>query len=176
MADVAQALTETQHRFVTKYLAFRPVPEADGASAPDAPAEARTNDKGGFVELQKMRLVWDSARKAAIAQTQGLHDEIMKIYANAPDQSDIAAASQNQFSLFEAIDEKLLDKLDDALNASDADARRRLEGEAGVIARAYLDMLDAHPVAAIIDDNPFRAVPVAAGLRKALSALAARLS
>ena len=146
-----------------------PASQDGPAAAPKAPS---------LVDLQKMRLAWAKTRDGLKTELEKLEQAIL---AGSKDQDefdpdDVAAGVKNIFFVLEELDAPLLDKLDEALNAPDADRRARLQRQAKRIVAEYLDFINADPMMAVIDDhNGFAAVSVRKSSVNVLTALAGKL-
>ena len=75
------------------------------------------------------------------------------------------------FGLLEHLDERLMDKLDEALNAADAAQRQRLNGEARSIVSEYIDFVRTEDFMQAVDDNGFVDVAIFSKLTRQLAAI-----
>lgn len=129
----------------------------------------------GQVDLQKLRLVWDTARGVIRAQLVKLEGAIVDTYRDRPDAASAADLAKRVHLALDAFDGRLVDTLDAALNADDPSRRAALEAAAADIADDYLRLLDSDPLLRAIDSNPFTPVAVQSTYRKTLVALRDRL-
>ncbi|MEX0369593.1 MAG: hypothetical protein AB3N09_03120 [Tateyamaria sp.] len=150
-------LTETQRRFIDTYIA--PVTTGDGTS-------------GTYpVQLQKMRVAWDGARKQASRDLQKLEKSIVATFANEPELVQVAEIARGMSASLDRLDASLIDCLDDALSAEDPNARESHSAKAAKITRQYIGILDTDPVLKIVEDNPFVPVKITTPMREALQDL-----
>ncbi|MEX0310448.1 MAG: hypothetical protein AB3N17_09390 [Tateyamaria sp.] len=154
-------LTETQRQFIETYIT--PVTSGDGTSG------------ASLVELQKMRLAWDGARKQASRDLQKLEKSIVATFANEPELVQVANIARGMSASLDRLDASLIDCLDNALNAEDANARESHSAKAAKITRQYISILDSDPVLKIVEDNPFVPVKITTPMREALLGLSGTL-
>jgi len=155
-ASTASAATETT------VGTGRPVRRPVGAMSPRAAFTAS-------------RLLWAQTRDKIRAELRRLEAEVLAECKDEPDFEDIKANSGVLYSLLDHLDERLIDKLDDALNARNAEERRKLNEEALEIVNEYLEFVRDSELLHDIDDNGFLAVPVKSLLDERLADLADRL-
>jgi hypothetical protein len=115
--------------------------------------------KGNFVALQQARLAWDTARNKAAADVKTLQGVILQTFKGDPDLPAAMAAAKNLQDRFNNVDERLLDKLDEALSAKDETTRAALQAEAKGLVDEYAAFVNGDEVLKDVDANPF--VPVA---------------
>lgn len=136
-----------------------------------------------FVDLQKNRLAWDGLRKNVQAQLQSLEQALLAaVKAHNADESaedevdEAQAATQVRtiYTLLERLDERLIDKLDEALNAGPGE-RERLNAEAADIVKDYQTYVDTDPLIASIDDNGFIDSTILSEVQRTLTQLASQL-
>lgn len=145
--------------------------------------------KGGPVALQTSRLAWNDFRNSVQSQLKNLERELLaQVKAhNAEagagqepgeeeqfDEAEVAVGVQRIYTVLERFDIRLIDKLDQALNASGAE-RAKFQSEAAGIVREYQSYVDGDPLIAGIDDNGFLATTIRSEARKTLGALAQQL-
>jgi hypothetical protein len=133
--------------------------------------------------MQKSRLVWDSLRKAVQSQLVSLEKEIIETVKahNADeatedrfDESATANAVRQLHTILDGLDTRLIDKLDEALNAK-GDRVRELHAEAAGIVREYQAFVAGSTLIAAIDANGFVPTSIRATVEKTLSGLARSL-
>jgi len=136
-----------------------------------------------LVQMQASRLAWDSLRKNVQAQLQRLEasvlDAVRKYNADESaedeyDETGVATSVKSLYAMLDALDTRLIDKLDEALNAEGAE-RDRLNAEAAVIAREYQAFVDSDPLIQEIDANGFVPTNIRAEVLRTLGQLHAQL-
>jgi hypothetical protein len=131
--------------------------------------------EGEFVRYTKSRLAWDDARKTAHRELAKLQQAMLDdVTEDDSDRQDVVKAVQRLDGLLSAFDDKLSDKLDDALNAA-GDDRRRHHNQAVHLVGQYLRFLNSHPIILAIDSNPFAPVRVRETLAATLTDIASQL-
>lgn len=154
-------------------------PQAPTAPAPD-PGQA---PGPSLVVLQQSRLVWDALRKKIQGQLQTLEktvlDEIRAHNADEAnqegyDESEVAGRLRQLWRILERLDARLIDKLDQALNASGAE-RQRLNAEAAQLVAEYQAYVEADAQIAEVDANGFLETSIRADAQRTLAQLASRL-
>lgn len=146
-------------------------------------ALAAQRPTASVVQLQKSRLDWDSQRKSVQAQLQALERELRAAVAahNADesvedevDDGELGDGVARLYQVLERLDERLVDKLDEALNAEGVQRLAR-QREAAALVREYQAFVDSDPLMAGIDDNGFIPVSIRADTQRTLAALAQQL-
>ncbi len=136
-----------------------------------------------LVVLQKSRLVWDQTRKSILQQLNGLtaaintavraHNEDEEA-EDEFDEGELAQGVTRLYGILEKLDTRLIDKLDEALNAS-GEERAALNREAAVIVAQYQAFVSGDATIARIDANGFTATTIRPTVEATLKALAAQL-
>lgn len=152
--------------------------------APTAPAPGQAQAPGpSLVVLQQSRLVWDALRKKIQGQLQTLEktvlDEIRAHNADEAnqegyDEAEVAGRLRQLWRILERLDARLIDKLDQALNAS-GDERQRLNAEAAQLVAEYQAYVEADAQIAEVDANGFLETSIRADAQRTLGQLASRL-
>jgi len=129
------------------------------------PVEAKGGDDGfSIVQLQKSRLAWDNLRKTVQAQLAELETSIVAgIRAHNEDEAaedefeegEVKTAVKTLHTVLGGHDQRLLDKLDEALNATSDEQRRGRHQEAAGIIKEYQAFVASDPTLAMIDENGF---------------------
>lgn len=136
-----------------------------------------------LVQLQKSRLAWDGLRKQLGVQLGTLERSILDAVRahNAEqeseetfDEGEVASGTQRLHALLDSLDERLIDKLDEALNAAGAE-RTSLQQEAAAIVREYQAFVDSNALIASIDGSGFTPTTIRADAQRTLAELAAAL-
>jgi hypothetical protein len=130
---------------------------------------------GAKVVFQQTRLTWDSTRKQVQVDLRKLEEAILAQCKDQPDLQQIAEGTKNLYNILEHLDERLMDKLDDALNAATPEARAELHEEARTIVDEYMDYVKGEELFEDIDDNGFVAVEIASTLNASLGTMAKQL-
>ena len=89
---------------------------------------------------------------------------------------EVAGQTRRLYRMLDALDERLIDRLDDALNADDPEVRSRLHRDARAIVDEYIDFMNGDPLLREIDDNPFTKVAVRSRLEDTLGDLQRKLA
>jgi hypothetical protein len=101
-----------------------------------------------------------------------------QVLADIKDDPDFANLSKNSAVLYrplERLDERLMTKLDDALNATTAEQRNACHEEALTIVDEYMDFARTDALLHDICDNGFTDVDIESVLVERLTAMAAQL-
>lgn len=119
--------------------------------------EATSSSTTGFslVNLQKSRLAWLATRKSVKEQLQKLESTIVAELKGDPDVPNLSSDIRKLDEVLQRLDERLADKLDEALNASDPKVRQRLHQEASALMTAYRDYVSRDAFVAELETNPF---------------------
>jgi hypothetical protein len=149
----------------------------------DAKATATAQPAKSIVALQTSRLDWDGLRKRVQQQLQALEAALLKAVQthNADesledeyDEAGVATNVRKIYGLLDKLDERLIDKLDEALNASGAQ-RDALNAQAAGIVKEYQAFVDADPLIAEIDSNGFISTSIRGEVQRTLTKLASQL-
>jgi hypothetical protein len=138
-----------------------------------------------FVAMQQARLRWDDTRKK-------VHDELVRLEQAIMDQcvafnnrpgattkvnlSDLKTQSQRLYTILDHLDERLIDKLDEALNAQTTDLRQEKNDEAIKIIQNYQTFVNGDPFIGVIDDNGFTPTRIKQTFATVLTDLSSMLS
>lgn len=142
-------------------------PAAPAAPAPAAPAAS----PGRFVHQAKVRLGWQKARKKLAEDLQLLQAAILEHYRKQPEYADLATRVRRFDAVLGTLDDKLADKLDEALNAADPQQRSALHEQARAILDGYAKYVRDEPLLVALDDNPFVPLSTHKALLKTLQVL-----
>ncbi len=126
------------------------------------------------VALTQSRLAWDQVRKFVQGELRKLESAILAESTEEEDYDAIQAGSKQLYEVLDVLDERLIDKLDEALNA-DGDKRRALHGEAREIIDEYLDFVNSEPLMQDIDDSGFVDLQIRSTLTTRLQKMASEL-
>jgi hypothetical protein len=145
--------------------------DVDPDAAPGS-AEVKTPS---MVVLQQSRLEWDKTRKTIQAEIKKLEDSIL---ASAAADEEVGADGVDVGSLsgiLEQLDTRLIDKLDEALNAEDPAQRQQLNLQAKNIIGEYMTFVNSNALMADIDESGFTPVAVRKTAVEALTNLSSKL-
>ena len=131
---------------------------------------------GAKVVFQQTRLSWDTTRKQVQAELKKLEDSVLAETKGEPDSEQIAQNSKVLYSVLDRLDERLIDKLDDALNASTPEARAGFNQDARKIVGEYIAYVKSDELLRDIDDNGFVDIKLSSMLTERLNAMAAQLA
>lgn len=149
-----------------------------GTAPPTAPKEPASDGASAKavsqVAFTQSRLAWDQTRKFVQGELRKLESAILAESTEEEDYDAIQNGSKQLYEVLDVLDERLIDKLDEALNA-DGDARRALHGEAREIIDDYLDYVNTDPLMQDIDDSGFVALQIRSTLTSRLQKMAAEL-
>lgn len=163
--------------------------DAPGAAAAATPKAAAAPGAGGGeaakfsnVALQKSRLSWVQMRGSIEAQLkqldQGIKAAVREHNASAAgdryDEGEVALGLSGLFKTMGKLDTRLIDKLDEALNATDAAKRKGLHAQATSIVKEYIGFVAADPVIREIDQNGFIKTDIRGTVTRTLTELAGR--
>ena len=115
-----------------------------------------------------------NARSQAQAELQKLEHALLAECEDEPDYGTIASNVGVLYTVLDHLDERLIDKLDDALNA-DGSQRIVLQNEAREIIDEYVDYLNADELLRDIDDNGFLDLQVKATMTQQLGLISRNL-
>jgi hypothetical protein len=171
MSEALRSIPTEQTEWITRVLGVK-------LAAPAAPQPAI-----GIVALQKSRLAWDTTRKSVLAQLKSIEAAIIADvtrHNEDPDTEDeydlteVTGSLPKLYQLLERYDERLIDKLDEALNA-EGEERARLNKQAQDVVKEYQAFLGNDEELAQIDKNGFVASTVRPVIEKTLTVLAKML-
>jgi len=147
----------------------------EGEAVESEEGEPEADQQVSLVALQQSRLAWDQARKQIQTDLKTLETSIV---AACQDDGEIDAGAVNVGILqnvLKGLDNRLIDKLDEALNAADAAKRAQLNREAKTIAEEYMDFVNSDDLMDDIDDSGFTPVSVRKSAMGALTLLSSKL-
>jgi hypothetical protein len=170
-AQAGKVLDELEPLLAAGAPAAGPAP---AATAAEARATAAPVSNAVFTQA---RLAWDAARKKIQADLRKLEQAIV---AAGPEQDEydpdaMAMGARRLYGILDALDTRLIDTLDEALNAQTPGYRQTLQGVAGKLVKEYLAFVNSDPLMALVDDNGFAPVAVRKTAATALTMLASKL-
>lgn len=162
---------------VERLLAAPVSPAAVASAAPRAPAAPaatapRLEPKVAFMQA---RLAWDQMRKRLQAELRKVEAAVLARVGGESDFATIAANLRELHTLLEDLDERLIDTLDDALNATTAEARATFHVEAREIVAEYLDFVATDDLLAAVDRNGFVGTSLVPELQRCLAGIDTQL-
>lgn len=131
--------------------------------------------RGLVVEMQQARLVWVKTRQFVQGELRKLEQAILRACEREPEYPQVVAGMKQLYAPLEVLDERLTDKLDEALNAKDEQRSAHHTAAKGIIAE-YIGYVGRDPMLAEIDGIEGCKVQVRSTLVQALKVLAAKLS
>jgi hypothetical protein len=127
------------------------------------------------VIFQQTRLAWDATRSKLKAEVKKLEDDIRARCTEDPDVGNDGVDLSPLSVVLERLDSRLMDKLDEALNAEDPAGRQKAHSEAKTIVADYMAFVNGNELMADIDDSGFVPVTVRETALNALTLLASKL-
>ncbi len=152
-----------------------PVGVSPGESSAASPAQRSPAPPAPSSRSRRPRLIWDNARNTIQQEMRNLERSILDQCADHPELAQIAEGTKGLYKRLEFLDKRLIDKLDEALNAKTAEARDALHQQAREIVQAYTDYVQGEPLFSDIDDNGFAPVTIASTLKSSLADMARQL-
>lgn len=173
--DEARGLLDQTEKLLKAALAARAAGKTATPSAPSTPGsvsnQPASSDGFSIVAFQKSRLAWLAARKAVQEQLRKLEDAIVSELKGDPDLPDLQKDVRRLDEVLQALDERLIDRLDDALNAKTPQERQRFHQEASVLMNGYRRYVDSDELVGEIETNPFVPVAIRATVLRTLDAM-----
>lgn len=171
--DEALGLLDQAEKLLKAALAARVAGKTSAPGQPQAPGPVAGSGSAGFsiVALQKSRLAWLAARKAVQEQLRKLEDTIVSELKDEPDLPNLNRDIRQLDKVLVTLDESLVDKLDDALNAKTPQDRQRLHQEASALMDRYRDYVSNDALVGELETNPFVPVAIRATVLRTLDAM-----
>jgi hypothetical protein len=139
-----------------------------------ASGRAGTGKPAPGIDYKISLLNWESAQKKVRSELQKLEAAILKDFAQEPKFPVIKDSLKKLEEVLGGFDERLRDKLDEAMSAPPAELPN-LHKEALEILDEYMDYVDTDGLIDAIDSNPFVPVSVREPLEKTLNDIATQL-
>jgi hypothetical protein len=162
--------------FLERFLGLRrrapSRPTGDSAPPPvtsDGPKEGRT------VAYRKLLLAWDAAKKKVYAELQKLEQALLDEYADDPDLPEMRQKVRKLDEVLGGLDDRLQDKLDEALNANGS-ALPALHRQAVAVIEDYEAYVENDAFIDALEDNPLMPLSVRKTLATTLAVLGKQLS
>ncbi len=147
--------------------------ELEAALAAAPPSGAPNDPAKGAVAFAKSRLAWIATSKRVAADVAKLRAALEAEYGQQGNGAQIMSVYDRRVEpVLSTFDETLADTLDAAINATDVAERARLVLQARGRIDEYKAFLDAQPLIADLDANPFVPLSIRATLGATLTALA----
>jgi hypothetical protein len=137
-----------------------------------APGPAPKSRPG--IDYKISLLNWEKAKKQVHAELGKLEAAIVKEFAEEPKISEIKSSLKKLEQVLGGFDERLRDKLDEAMNAKPDDLPPLHEEALGIL-EEYLDYVDTDGFIDAVDSNPFVPVSVREPLDTTLNEIAGQL-
>ena len=144
-------------------------------TSPTGSTASSTRKVDPRIAFTQTRLDWERTRKQVQADLRRLEVAVLEACKDEPDFEQISANSGVLYTLLDKLDERLIDKLDDALNAADPVVRQGLHREASGIVDEYLDFVRTEPLIRDIDQSDFISMALGSTLTQQLGAMSQRL-
>jgi hypothetical protein len=130
-----------------------------GASPTPSPAAGKPAARiAPEVAFTQSRLAWDDMRKRVQGELRKVETAVLDKCRGESDFATIAANLKQLYTMLDHLDERLIDQLDEALNAAGAEQRATLHAEARDIVAEYVDFVRSDEMLAAVDKNGFVAV------------------
>ena len=128
-----------------------------------------------LVVLQRTRLEWDKTRKTIQAEIKKLEDSILSSAASDEEVGTDGVDLSSLNNILDRLDTRLIDKLDEALNAEDPAQRQQYNLQAKSIIGEYMTFVNSNALMADIDESGFTPVAVRKTAVEALTNLSSNL-
>jgi hypothetical protein len=128
-----------------------------------------------LVVLQRTRLEWDKTRKTIQAEIKKLEDSILSSAASDEEVGADGVDLSSLNNILDRLDTRLIDKLDEALNAEDPAQRQQYNLQAKSIIGEYMTFVNSNALMADIDESGFTPVAVRKTAVEALTNLSSNL-
>jgi hypothetical protein len=151
------------------------VPGAAPTAKPVAATTTHTAPVSQKVAFTQTRLAWEQTRNHVRAELKKLQEQMLADMKDDPDFANLSKNSAVLYRPLEKLDERLMDKLDDALNATTSEQRNASHQEALKIVDEYMAFATTDTLLHDICDNGFVDVDIEAVLVERLTAMAAQL-
>ena len=160
----AAAGADAKHAAVLKGLAVEAntaVKAADAATARSAIEKleavlANPPIAGGFVAMQKSRLLWDSARKRVASEIAEFKNKAAAEFAGDPEETIVLDALDRLDEITSTLDDRLIDALDDLLSEQDPVKHAIQLGHTREVLKDYADFVHTNElVKGLEGDTPF---------------------
>jgi len=149
--------------------------QAEARLGSAAPSPAPQAAAAPSVVFTQSRLAWDKTRKLVQNELRKLELAVLDQCRDEPDYAVIAGNTQALYQVLEVLDERLIDKFDEALNATLEPDRRARQDEAREIVDEYMDYIRSDEFLHAIDDNGFVDVAIVSSLTACLTTVGKQL-
>lgn len=121
------------------------------------PGEPPAGETFSFVKMQKSRLVWEASRKKVASEIEQFKKVVSSQFAGDPDEDAIVEALDDLDDILIALDDRLIDALDDLLDSDlEAPQRDRLLARARSLLDEYASFASSDPLLKKLDgETPF---------------------
>jgi len=150
--------------------------EEHGEGKPEESEEVGAKEEqASLVALQQSRLTWDQTRKQVQADLKALEASIKSACEEDEEIEEGTVDVGVLQTILDGLDNRLIDKLDEALSAADLTKRAQLNQEAKAIAVEYMTFVNGNALMADIDDSGFKPVSIRKSALGALTELSSKL-
>lgn len=110
----------------------------------------------GIVQMQKSRLLWDSARKKIVGEIAELKKRAMEEFEDDPEEAQVLDALDQLDEITSELDSRLLDALDDLLSEQDPAEHAALLEDAKDILADYVEFIQTNALVQNLNgETPF---------------------
>lgn len=146
---------------------------SDGA--PQEPEQASASAPASQVKFMQARLAWDKTRKQVQTELRALEAAVLEECRDEDDFETLKKNTQVLYGVLDVLDERLIDTLDELLNAGEPADRDRLHQEARLIVEEYKVYVKTSDTLHVIADNGFVETDIMGALNTCLADLSKQL-
>ena len=172
-ANKFSGANNTLDQFASALKAFMSKPPSQ---PPPAPPEAEVPKARKLSTYLGLNTEWDKARKTAAAELQRLERTIAAACDGEPVKDLVFKKLPQLHTLVLKLDARLSDALSAGAKATDPDKQLDLDKATRKLVGEYQGALRNHPLAAVVDDNPFGSFQVMQTLEAALAKIEAEFN
>jgi flagellar motor protein MotB len=125
-----------------------------------APAVSAPQVKGSLVTYIQAKLAWRTVRTQVQTELQKVEQAILEACNEEPNLGEIAGKVKKLYTILNTIDERLIDKLDEALKAPTPEKKDFADQQSRSLIKEYLAFVNGNQLMGVIDNNPFAPVDV----------------
>ncbi|MEO6747116.1 MAG: hypothetical protein ABIN08_21760 [Caldimonas sp.] len=131
---------------------------------------------GANVLFKQSQIVWEQTRNTVQAELRRMEEAIRAAASDEFDSEAIAASTQRLYRTLDGHDERLRDKLDEAVKAVKPEEQQARKDEAQAMIREILAFVDGNPLMQAIDVNPFGSFDIKKRVTATLNDLSAQFA
>ena len=124
------------------------------------PAVSAPQAKGSLVTYIQAKLAWRTVRTQVQTELQKVEQAILEACNEEPNLGEIAGKVKKLYTILNTLDERLIDKLDDALKAPTPEKKDFADQQSRALIKEYLAFVNGDQLMGAIDNNPFAPVDV----------------